>query len=168
MFRNLSLLFLCLFFLIACDEITKKEKEECVKNCEESSIIEESKKEKKEKEKQKEEVSTQQLKSNEAIVLDIYKDNFVDIMEVTFNEDTKTYEFLSNDPEFISELYGLVAGTVDIAGWNYMVESLVGMSNSSIDILGNGYGITIINPVNTENYLLHIIDGIVVYDAFNE
>ena len=159
-----------LFVLVACNEVTKQEKEE-------TSVKEELKKEQKENEKEKEkqkaeqekaEALAQQQKSKEAVVLGIYQENFEDLMQVTFDEDTKTYEFLSIDPQFISELYGLVAGTVEVSEWDSMVNSFIEMSKSSLEILGNGYGITIINPVNTDNYLLHIIDGIVVYDAFHE
>lgn len=170
MFRNLSFLFLCLFFLIACDEGTKQEKEACGKKCEESTVIEESKKEQKdrEKDKEKEEVSPQQQKSREEIVLGIYQSSFGELMEITFDEDSKTYSFLSTAPDFTLDLYGLIAGTVDVSEWDYMVESIAELSKSSVEFLGNGYGIMMVNPVNTEKYLLHIIDGVVVYDAFNE
>lgn len=171
MFRIFSLLFLSLFVLIACNEESKKEKSE------ETAVVEESKKVEKnqevvkgkaETEKEKVAALVQQQKNKEVVVLKIFQTNFDDIMEVTLDEDTKTFKFLSTDPEFISELYGLVSGTVDVAEWDFMVESFVDMSINSVEILGDGYGITIINPVNTDNYLLHIIDGIVVYDAFHE
>ena len=89
-------------------------------------------------------------------------------MDIRFTEYTKTFEFLSNDPQFTLDLYGLLDGTVDISEWDVMVESFRGMSESSMGILGAGYGMTLINPVNTDNYLLYIVDGIVVYDAFHE
>ena len=178
-FRNLCLLFLSLFVLIACDEETKKEKEVVVKNSDETTVVDKSEneeeetkakveKESKQTKKEKEELLAKEQKAKEAVVLGILYDNFEDSMDIRFTEDTKTFEFLSNDPQFTLDLYGLLDGTVDISEWDGMVESFRGMSESSMGILGAGYGMTLINPVNTDNYLLYIVDGIVVYDAFHE
>lgn len=63
-------------------------------------------------------------------------------------------------------------GGDDLAGWNDLVDSLLGLSGSIDEFINDFYGdipfnLSVFNDQNPDNLLIMIIDGKLVYDVVN-
>lgn len=106
--------------------------------------------------------------SLEQMALEIMEESFAGIAEVSFDKESKLYTITSTDPAFEQELVMMNEGILGQEEWNILVENFAFMSDSVKDLIGNGYSIALMNPSNSDRYLLMITDGKVEYDAFNE
>lgn len=171
MFRNFFLLLFLSTMLFACDEMAVYDDGKCIENCNKQTENSANNKPKEDKKTEaiapSAEDKAKQV-AGEAVVLGIYQKNFEEGMEVVLEEETKTFKFYSNDQQFTKELVAMLNGAKDNQDWNGMVESFRGMSEKGVEILGKGYGIMVMNPVNPDKSLLYVIDGVVVYDTFNQ
>jgi hypothetical protein len=98
------------------------------------------------------------------LYLSIMEENFAGIAEVTYDEENNAFVMLPTDPAFTQELEMILAGTKSIDDWNGMVDSLATMSIE----FGADYVVVMANPVNPDNYILMVGNGVVLYDALNE
>ncbi|UKL30000.1 hypothetical protein [Bacillus phage PK2] len=98
------------------------------------------------------------------LYLDIMKKNFAGTAEVTYNEEMKSFDILPTDPAFAQELAMILSGQMSIDEWNLLVDSMAETSEQ----LGADYVITMKNPVNSDNYILMVGNGVIIYDALNE
>ena len=85
---------------------------------------------------------------------------------VDFNREQKEFLITSIDPAFAEELLYMIEHDVVLDDWNFLVDSFTYMSESIYDLLGSGYTLQLVNPFNEENTLLSIVDGYVIYNAF--
>ena len=97
-------------------------------------------------------------------VLTILEDSFGDSAEISYEEESNIISINSTDQAVKDELLAMLMGDLSLDSWNVMVDSFVFMS----DQLGEPYTVAFLNPHNTDNVLLMVSDGIVLYDAFNE
>lgn len=102
--------------------------------------------------------------------VDILKTNFKDLADISVNKSEK-YILLTPKGDFkTSVMYLAVSGGNQpelLEAWDTAVDSMINMSDSMSKVIP-GYSINIVNPANTENVLLTIIDGILIYDFVND
>jgi len=86
---------------------------------------------------------------------------------VEFDEENKTYK-LTPDEGIAMEATLMFIGEADKQPWYDLVESTRVVSDQMLDQMGSGYSIVLVNPMNTDNYLLMIMDGVVLYNFMDE
>ena len=86
-------------------------------------------------------------------------------VQVTFNEETKTYEIIPIEGESFMATFSetLKGADVNVAAWKEFSESVVMLSDTLVDALGPGYSVSVFDP-GRQNTLLLIIDGQVLLD----
>ena len=100
-------------------------------------------------------------------VLSILQKGCAKIGTVHYDESQEAYIITPTDSAFIGDLeYVLDSG--DAASWNELVDSFAELSGKISETVGSGTSIAMANPVNTNNVILIITDGVVVYDAVSE
>lgn len=104
----------------------------------------------------------------ESAALSIIEKNMGDSMDIEFVKEVKTFALTPTDPEFTIELLEMIDGTRSLADWNLLVESMASVSNSLEDMLGEGYLLAVHNPIQSDKVILGIMDGFILYDAFDE
>ena len=104
---------------------------------------------------------------NSAIVLSILQKGYSEIGTVQYDEDQNAYIITPTATDFIEDLqYTLSSG--DIEDWNSLVSALMDLSKTITETVGTGTSIAMANPLKTENVILIITDGVLVYDAVAE
>ena len=104
----------------------------------------------------------------EAVFLEHGRESMIGVMNIEFSPVEKTYYLYPIDPMIVDEIHNLVMYGQGIEDWNYMVESLVVLSEAAQQVVGDGYTIMLMNPVNGENVLVMVQDGQIIYDAIDE
>lgn len=149
-------------------ELKKEEKENVAKEGIEKKVNEPQKVEEKEN-KRTENIELDEDSKVDAAV-DILKTNFKDLADISVNKSEK-YILLTPKGDFkTSVMYLAVSGGNQpelLEAWDTAVDSMINMSDSMSKVIP-GYSINIVNPANTENVLLTIIDGILIYDFVND
>lgn len=84
-----------------------------------------------------------------------------------FDEEEKVFSIIPPE-EVALELTLMKEGHMERDDWEMLRENMVELSKSIKENLGEGYIISLLNPVNTDNTLLMVVDGLVVYDLFGE
>ncbi|QRN86049.1 hypothetical protein JR334_02100 [Clostridia bacterium] len=103
----------------------------------------------------------------ESLALGIFEDSFEGIALVALNGDINTFYITPFDEAFVLGLTMALDGDQDsIAEWDTLVGAMIVLSENIADMLP-GYTIELVNPENTDNTLLTVIDGIVTYDVIN-
>lgn len=101
---------------------------------------------------------------NEAYILGLLKDSFKGIADITLDKKENAFLITPIDPAFVRDITNVyLEDPVAMQNWDALVEAYVGLSNS-ISMIESGYSIAIVNPSNTENVLLIVHDGVVVYN----
>ena len=102
--------------------------------------------------------------------LSLMESSFEGIANVTYSSEYKAFLIEPTDQEVKTALILLLEGsTPEInASWELLKDSFVSASNSIKDSVGAGYQIHLLNPMNNENSLLIVTDGVVIYDAFSQ
>ena len=104
---------------------------------------------------------------NSAAVLSILQKGYSEIGTVQYDEDQNAYIITPTATDFIEDLqYTLSSG--DIEDWNSLVSALMDLSKTITEAVGTGTSIAMANPLKTENVILIITDGVLVYDAVAE
>lgn len=96
------------------------------------------------------------------------RESMAGTMHIEFSQIEKAYYLYPTDPAVITEINNLVMYGQGMEDWNYMVESLVVLSEAAQQVVGEGYRIMFMNPVNEENVLIIIEDGQTIYNAADE
>lgn len=104
----------------------------------------------------------------EAVFLEHGRESMIGVMNIEFSPVEKTYYLYPIDPMIVDEIHNLAVYGQGIEDWNYMVESLVILSEAAQQVVGDGYTIMLMNPVNGENILVMVRDGQIIYDAIDE
>lgn len=103
----------------------------------------------------------------EESALEILEENFAGVGDVEFLEEEMTYVIYPTDPLFVTDLMGIMNGTIALSEWDMVKESMAGLSSSFQELLGNGYIIAVANPVNYDNFILIAMDGVIMFDAIS-
>ena len=107
-------------------------------------------------------------KAFEQLVLTILQDNFEGLAEVELVQEEETFYITSTDIQFTLELADVLEGKPSaIADWDFLVDSFRELSEAVEDLLP-GYWLSVRNPVNPDNVILIVSDGVVIYNFTDE
>ena len=151
-------------------EIIEEEPEEI------EEVVEEEPEESEEVEETEVEEKSELISSeNEGILppefaLSLMENSFEGMANVTYSSEDKAFLIEPTNQEMKAALILLLEGTTPEinASWESLKDSFVTASNSIKDTVGEGYQIHLLNPMNNENSLLIVMDGVVIYDAFSQ
>lgn len=149
---------------VAKEEQEKEEKLAAEKAAEEKAAKEKAAKEKAEAEKVAKENEAADL---EQVHLSIMQEHMNMYVDITFDKENKIFKMTPTNEQLISEIEMLPLG-IGWTEWQEMVDGIVSMSKTNSDSLGEGYSITLINPLNKENIILWVMDGEVIYNVVDE
>ena len=127
-------------------------------------------------EKQQEEAAAQAAEEDqeriqgykEEAFLEQIRESMVGVANIEFSQAEKTYYLYPIDPMIIDEIHNLIMYGQGLEDWNYMVESLVVLSEAAQQVVGDGYTIMFMNPANGDNTLVVVKDGQAIYNAAND
>ena len=152
-------------------EAKRKAKEEAqVKAEEEAQAKAEEEAEKQRKENEAKEKAEQEAsdKSNaEELYLQIMRESVGSYVDIQFDKTSKAYTMTPTDQGLIDEISMLPTG-IGHEGWGVLVDGMSSLSKSGKDLVGEGYSIYLVNPLNHENVILWIIDGEVIYNVIDD
>ena len=170
-------------------EMTDEDKEEAKRKQEEKKAKEEEEAKQKAEEEQKakqkaEEEAEAQAKAEEAeklrkeqeakdkanaeeIYLQIMRESVGSYVDIQFDKTEKTYVMTPTDQGLIDEISMLPMG-IGHEEWGVLVDGMASMSKSGKDLVGEGYSMNLVNPLNHENVILWIVDGEVIYNVIDD
>src|SRR5690554_1191173 len=92
----------------------------------------------------------------ENLALMSIQDNFQEMADIELDKENKTFKMHITDPAFTDELLFMIENDTVLDDWNYLVDSFAVMSESMNALLGDGYALHLLNPLNVENTLLMV------------
>src|SRR5699024_2952649 len=153
------------------EQAAKEEQEDKQKKKEEKEAqakAEEEEKQRKENEaKEKEEQEAAEQEDAEALYLQIMNENVGSYVDIQFDKASKTYTMTPIDQGLIDEISMLPMG-IGHEDWGVLVDGMASMSKSGKDLVGEGYSMNLVNPLNHENVILWIVDGEVIYNVIDD
>ena len=154
------------------EEQAAKEEQEAKQKAEEEAEAqdkaEEAEKLRKENEaKEKAEQEATDKANAEEIYLQIMRESVGSYVDIQFDKTEKTYVMTPTDQGLIDEISMLPMG-IGHEDWGVLVDGMASMSKSGKDLVGEGYTINLVNPLNHENVILWIIDGEVIYNVIDD
>ena len=117
--------------------------------------------------KEKAELEAAEQEDAETIYLQIMRDSVGTYVDIQFDKTEKTYVMTPTDQGLIDEISMLPMG-IGHEDWGVLVDGMASMSKSGKDLVGEGYSINLVNPLNHENVILWIIDGEVIYNVIDD
>lgn len=154
------------------EEQAAKEEQEAKQKAEEEAEAqakaEEAEKLRKENEaKEKVEKEAADKEDAETIYLQIMRESVGSYVDIQFDKKEKTYVMTPTDQGLIDEISMLPMG-IGHEDWGVLVDGMASMSKSGKDLVGEGYTINLVNPLNHENVILWIMDGEVIYNVIDD
>ena len=154
------------------EEQAAKEEQEAKQKAEEEAEAqakaEEAEKERKENEaKEKADKEAADKEDAETIYLQIMRESVGSYVDIQFDKTEKTYVMTPTDQGLIDEISMLPLG-IGHEDWGVLVDGMSSMSKSGKDLVGEGYTINLVNPLNHENAILWIVDGEVIYNVIDD
>src|SRR5699024_4575250 len=117
------------------------------------------------KEKAEKEVADKE--NAETIYLQIMRESVGSYVDIQFDKTSKAYTMTPTDPGLIDEISMLPMG-IGHEEWGVLVDGMASMSKSGKNLVGEGYTINLVNPLNHENVILLIVDGEVIYNVIDD
>ena len=149
-------------------EEEQKAKQKAEEEAEAQAKAEEAEKLRKENEaKEKAEKEATDKEDAETIYLQIMRESVGSYVDIQFDKTEKTYVMTPIDQNLIDEISMLPMG-IGHEDWGVLVDGMTSMSASGKDLVGTGYTISLVNPLNHENVILWIIDGEVIYNVIDD
>ena len=149
-------------------EEEQKAKQKAEEEAEAQAKAEEAEKLRKENEaKEKAEQETADKEDAETIYLQIMRESVGSYVDIQFDKTEKTYVMTPTDQGLIDEISMLPLG-IGHADWGTLVDGMASMSKSGKDLVGEGYTMNLVNPLNHENVILWIMDGEVIYNVIDD
>ena len=146
----------------------QKAKQKAEEEAEAQAKTEEAEKLRKEQEaKEKAEQEATDKADAEEIYLQIMRDSVGSYVDIQFDKTEKTYVMTPTDQGLIDEISMLPMG-IGHEEWGVLVDGMTSMSASGKDLVGTGYTISLVNPLNHENVILWITDGVVIYNVIDD
>ena len=103
----------------------------------------------------------------ETIYLQIMRESVGTYVDIQFDKTEKTYVMTPTDQGLIDEISMLPMG-IGHEEWGVLVDGMASMSKSGKDLVGEGYSMNLVNPLNHENVILWIVDGEVIYNVIDD
>lgn len=113
-------------------------------------------------------VGNAEKEASENLALTVLEDGFKGIADVHFVREEKTFIVTPQGSKFELEIVMMMSGNKSLESWNGMVDSVASLSSIIKSSLGDGYLIMVANPANTDKFLLSAMDGVIIYDVFDE
>ena len=149
-------------------EEEQKAKQKAEEEAEAQAKAEEAEKLRKENEaREKAEQEATDKANAEEIYLQIMRDSVGSYVDIQFDKTEKTYVMTPTDQGLIDEISMLPMG-IGHEDWGVLVDGMASMSKSGKDLVGEGYTMNLVNPLNHENVILWIIDGEVIYNVIDD
>ena len=149
-------------------EEEQKAKQKAKEEAEAQAKAEEAEKLRKENEaKEKAEQEAADKEDAETIYLQIMRESVGSYVDIQFDKTEKTYVMTPTDQGLIDEISMLPMG-IGHEEWGTLVDGMASMSKSGKDLVGEGYTINLVNPLNHENVILWIMDGEVIYNVIDD
>ena len=149
-------------------EEEQKAKQKAEEEAEAQAKAEEAEKLRKENEaKEKAEQESADKENAETIYLQIMRESVGSYVDIQFDKTEKTYVMTPTDQGLIDEISMLPLG-IGHEEWGVLVDGMASMSKSGKDLVGEGYTINLVNPLNHENVILWIMDGEVIYNVIDD
>ena len=149
-------------------EEEQKAKQKAEEEAEAQAKAEEAEKLRKEQEaKEKAEQEATDKANAEEIYLQIMRESVGSYVDIQFDKTEKTYVMTPTDQGLIDEISMLPMG-IGHEEWGVLVDGMASMSKSGKDLVGEGYSINLVNPLNHENVILWIIDGEIIYNVIDD
>ena len=149
-------------------EEEQKAKQKAEEEAEAQAKAEEAEKLRKENEaKEKAEQEAADKENAETIYLQIMRESVGSYVDIQFDKTEKTYVMTPIDQGLIDEISMLPLG-IGHEDWGVLVDGMASMSKSGKDLVGEGYTINLVNPLNHENVILWIMDGEVIYNVIDD
>ena len=149
-------------------EEEQKAKQKSEEEAEAQAKAEEAEKLRKENEaKEKAEQEAADKADAETIYLQIMRESVGSYVDIQFDKTEKTYVMTPTDQDLIDEISMLPMG-IGHEDWGILVDGMASMSKSGKDLVGTGYTISLVNPLNHENVILWIVDGEVIYNVIDD
>ena len=149
-------------------EEEQEAKQKAEEEAEAQAKAEEAEKLRKEQEaKEKAEQESADKENAETIYLQIMRESVGSYVDIQFDKTEKTYVMTPTDQGLIDEISMLPMG-IGHEDWGVLVDGMASMSRSGKDLVGEGYTINLVNPLNHENVILWIIDGEVIYNVIDD
>ena len=146
----------------------QKAKQKAEEEAEAQAKAEEAEKLRKENEaKEKAEKEAADKEDAETIYLQIMRESVGSYVDIQFDKTEKTYVMTPTDQGLIDEISMLPMG-IGHEDWGVLVDGMASMSKSGKDLVGEGYTINLVNPLNHENVILWIMDGEVIYNVIDD
>ena len=150
------------------EEQAAKEEQKAEEEAEAQAKAEEAEKLRKENEaKEKAEQEATDKADAEEIYLQIMRESVGSYVDIQFDKTEKTYVMTPTDQGLIDEISMLPMG-IGHEEWGTLVDGMASMSKSGKDLVGAGYTINLVNPLNHENVILWIMDGEVIYNVIDD
>ena len=154
------------------EEQAAKEEQEAKQKAEEEAEAqakaEEAEKLRKENEsKEKAEQEATDKANAEEIYLQLMRESVGTYVDIQFDKTEKTYVMTPTDQGLIDEISMLPMG-IGHEEWGTLVDGMASMSKSGKDLVGEGYSMNLVNPLNHENVILWIVDGEVIYNVIDD
>lgn len=124
-------------------------------------------KEKAAEDKEKAEKEAADKEDAETIYLQILRESVGSYVDIQFDKSNKIYTMTPTDQGLIDEISMLPMG-IGHEDWGVLVDGIASMSKSGKDLVGEGYTINLVNPLNHENVILWIVDGEVIYNVIDD
>ena len=149
-------------------EEEQKAKQKAEEEAEAQAKAEEAEKLRKEQEaKEKAEQEATDKADAETIYLQIMRESVGSYVDIQFDKTEKTYVMTPTDQGLIDEISMLPLG-IGHEDWGVLVDGMASMSKSGKDLVGEGYSMNLVNPLNHENVILWIVDGEVIYNVIDD
>ena len=149
-------------------EEEQKAKQKAEEEAEAQAKAEEAEKLRKENEaKEKAEQEATDKANAEEIYLQIMRESVGSYVDIQFDKTEKTYVMTPTDQGLIDEISMLPLG-IGHEDWGVLVDGMASMSKCGKDLVGEGYSMNLVNPLNHENVILWIIDGEVIYNVIDD
>ncbi len=92
---------------------------------------------------------------------------------VQYDEESDTYICNITQSGLTAAAMGVINGTIERSEWDYMVDTVVNFCDTlytELQILDSGSSVAVflLNDVNTDNTLMGILNGVVIYDIVDE
>lgn len=117
--------------------------------------------------KEKAEQESADKEDAETIYLQIMRESVGSYVDIQFDKSNKIYTMTPTDQGLIDEISMLPMG-IGHDNWGVLVDGMASMSKSGKDLVGEGYTINLVNPLNHDNVILWIIDGEVIYNVIDD
>ena len=98
----------------------------------------------------------------------IMQSDFEEIANVEYDAEQDAIVIIPTEQGFSDELLYMMTGLMDRASWDSMVENFQYLSETMTELVDADLKFAIANPENTDNMILVVQDGVVMYNVADE